>query len=292
MRFDTLNVTGGVNIENGSLDFDVSNFNGTSPAFYTLINNDGIDSVTGTFNGLSEGALVKESNGLEFYITYQGDSNNLNSIGSGNDVRIFSISTNPVSTTGTGNPDSITAPLTKNIIDVGGGNDIVQGNILEDTILGGSGNDTLNGNNGNDLLNGGSGNDTLLGGNGDDVILGGSGNDTLVGGMGNDTLTGGSGQDLFRFNSPTENVDRITDFYVVDDSIALKNIAFSLSVGILSRSQFFIGSNATNNDHRIIYNRNTGDLFFDNDGSGSNSAVQIAQLNPLLSLTYNDFIVI
>jgi Ca2+-binding RTX toxin-like protein len=110
--------------------------------------------------------------------------------------------------------------------------------------------------------------------------------------MGNDTLTGGSGQDFFRFNSPTEGIDRITDFNVVDDLIALQSTDFSLPVGILNSSKFVIGSNATNNDHRIIYNRNTGDLFFDDDGSGSNSAVQIAQLNSRLSLTNQDFILI
>jgi Ca2+-binding RTX toxin-like protein len=203
-----------------------------------------------------------------------------------------------VTTRGTGNPDNIQLASVKNIIDVGGGNDIVQGNILEDTILGGSGNDTLNGNNGNDLLNGGSGNDTLMGGNGDDAILGIGGNDTLVGGMGNDTLTGGSSQDFFRFNSPTENVDRITDFNVVDDSIVISGVGFGggLMGGMpLTSSQFRSGAGVTtaeNTNQRFIYNTTTGALFFDSDGSGSNSVVQIAQLNSRLSLSHQDFILI
>jgi len=297
-RFDTINVTGGVNIENASLDFDVSKFNGTSPAFYTLINNDGIDSVTGTFNGLSEGALVSQSNGFEFYITYQGDSNNLNNIGSGNDVRIFSISRNPVTTRGTGNPDSITAPLARNIIDVGGGNDIVQGNIFEDTILGGSGNDTLLGNNGDDLLNGGSGNDTLNGGNGNDIILAGSGNDTLIGGMDNDTLTGGSGNDFFRFNSSTEEIDRITDFNVIEDKIGINASGFGggLMGGVaLTSHQFRSGAGVTtanSETQRFIYNTSTGALFFDVDGDGAGVAIQIATLGNRSSLTNQSFTLI
>ena len=50
-------------------------------------------------------------------------------------------------------------------------------------------------------LNGGTGNDTLRGLGGNDALLGGLGDDVLIGGLGIDQLTGGGGSDLFRFES-------------------------------------------------------------------------------------------
>ncbi|MDB9329762.1 beta/gamma crystallin-related protein, partial [Nodularia spumigena CS-591/04] len=47
---------------------------------------------------------------------------------------------------------------------------------------------------------------------GNDNLVGTSGNDTLLGLGGQDTLTGGLGADKFRFNSPSERMDTITDF--------------------------------------------------------------------------------
>ena len=43
---------------------------------------------------------------------------------------------------------------------------------------------------------------------------------------------------------------------------------------------------------RIIYETGTGNLFFDADGTGVGARVQFAVLNPGLSLTNTDFLVI
>ena len=94
---------------------------------------------------------------------------------------------------------------------------------------------TINGNNGANLIRGNGGNDT---------ISGFSGNDILYGGAGNDTLTGGAGYDNFVFNtaiSAATNVDRITDFNVVQDTIRLDNavmpgLGASLGTCLLPRS--------------------------------------------------------
>ncbi|WP_338849601.1 M10 family metallopeptidase C-terminal domain-containing protein [Massilia sp. W12] len=64
---------------------------------------------------------------------------------------------------------------------------------------GGSGNDVINGNELDNLLSGGGGNDVLDGEQGHDVLQGGAGDDTLHGGSGNDTLIGGAGWDVARF---------------------------------------------------------------------------------------------
>ena len=79
------------------------------------------------------------------------------------------------------------------------------GDLLPDTLVGGSGNDTLigadsddllNGNDGDDLIDGGGGNDSILGGAGRDTLNGGAGDDTLDGQGGNDVLDGGTGDDV------------------------------------------------------------------------------------------------
>jgi VCBS repeat-containing protein len=165
------------------------------------------------------------------------------------------------------------------------------GNIVNNFIQGNSGANILSGDDGNDNLNGSSGNDTLLGGNGNDVLTGGSGNDSLVGGIGNDTLKGGSGFDYFVFNSPNEGRDTIENFKVGEDSIFLQGSSFNLPLGELNSSQFIIGASASMDAHRLIYDRNNGNLFFDDDGIGDNEKVQIATLKPQLRLTNQFFIV-
>ena len=73
-------------------------------------------------------------------------------------------------------------------------------------------------------------NDVLVGNGSANALLGGAGNDTLYGVAGNDTLTGGAGYDNFVFNtaiSAATNVDTITDFNVVQDTIRLDNAVMS-----------------------------------------------------------------
>ena len=74
-QFDQLNLVGRVmlaGVLNVSLGFGPTTGNG-----FTIINNDGIDAVTGTFTGLPEGAMFT-GGGVQFQISYAG--------GSGNDV--------------------------------------------------------------------------------------------------------------------------------------------------------------------------------------------------------------
>ncbi|CAM3442980.1 DUF4214 domain-containing protein [Halomonas lysinitropha] len=74
-------------------------------------------------------------------------------------------------------------------------------------------NDTLVGSDFDDVINGGAGNDTLTGGAGDDVINGGEGIDTIAGGAGDDVITGGAGNDIIDATggSDTIIVDADTD---------------------------------------------------------------------------------
>jgi hypothetical protein len=147
----------------------------------------------------------------------------------------------------------------------------------------------------NDTLTGGTGNDNLNGQAGNDVIVAGLGNDTLTGGLGNDTLTGNEGQDRFVFNSPGEKIDRITDFVVVDDTIAISSTGFAAGLtttGTLAANRFIVGTASTTVNHRFIYNNSNGQLLFDVDGLGGTAAVLIGNLNTGLAMTNADFVVI
>ena len=64
-------------------------------------------------------------------------------------------------------------------------------------------------------INGLDGNDTINGADKADVLNGGAGNDSLSGGSGNDTLTGGTGNDIFKFISPNQGIDIISDWLIM-----------------------------------------------------------------------------
>jgi Ca2+-binding RTX toxin-like protein len=51
-----------------------------------------------------------------------------------------------------------------------------------------------------------------------------------------------------------------------------------------------ISTAADSNDH-VIYNKTTGALYYDADGSGATPAVQFAKLSAGLALTHADFLV-
>ena len=151
----------------------------------------------------------------------------------------------------------------------GGGNDWLIGNALANNLSGSLGNDTLDG---------------------------GGGNDTLNGGKGSDVLTGGSGADSFIFNTPlgAGNIDTITDFSVVDDTIRFENAVFTgLKDGVLSADAFAANLTGFADDasDRIIYETDTGRLYFDPDGSGAGARILFATLAAGLALTNADFFV-
>ncbi len=125
------------------------------------------------------------------------------------------------------------------------------------------------------------------------TITGNAANNTLNGFAGSDTLIGGDGADTFVFSTllGAGNVDTISDFSVVDDTISLSSALFNLSVGALDPAFFHIGDAAADADDRIIYDAATGALYFDSDGNGIDAAVQFATLTAGLSLTSSDFII-
>ena len=128
-------------------------------------------------------------------------------------------------------------------------------------------------------------------------LTGNAANNVLNGGIGADTLTGLGGADAFVFNTSlgAGNVDLITDFNVVDDTIRLGNAIFTgLANGVLTAAAFVANTTGLAGDpsDRVIYETDTGNLFFDADGTGGGARVQFSVLNPGLALTSADFFVV
>ncbi len=242
---------------------------------------------------------------------------------------IYFIGTGAASLLGNADHNTLNGGASGDTIFGGGGNDILnggagldylRGDAGNDTIYGGGDNDYLLGGAGTDLLSGDEGNDRLLGEDGDDILLGDNGNDTLVGGTGNDVLSGGfgddqiwgglgkdalaggAGKDVFAFDyKPNKaHADRITDFNVRDDSIYLENAAFKKlgkkgtidKPAKIGRAFFTVGDKAKDANDYLIYNKKTGKLYYDENGSGAGKMVEIATLSKNLKLTYSDFFTI
>jgi serralysin len=144
------------------------------------------------------------------------------------------------------------------------------------------------------VISGLDGADQLYGEGGADTINGGNGRDYIYGGLGADTLTGGASYDNFVFDTALNGgIDRITDFSPAYDTIRLENAVFTaLGVGQLHSTDFYVGAAAHDATDHIIYNRGTGAVFYDADGTGAAAPVQFAVLAPGLAITTTDFYVI
>ena len=142
----------------------------------------------------------------------------------------------------------------------------------------------------------------MTGNTGKNTLRAGAGNDVIDGGYGNDRLYGSTGKDAFVFTTKlgtsttdrTVNLDTIGDFLVKDDTLQLDNAVFKKigKAGKLNKAYFTIGEQAKDKNDYIIYNKKTGILSYDADGSGSGKAVEFAKLAKNLKLTSADFFTI
>ncbi|MDQ6436865.1 calcium-binding protein [Mesorhizobium sp. LHD-90] len=142
-------------------------------------------------------------------------------------------------------------------------------------------------------------NDTLAGNGASNAIQGGLGNDTIRGLGGNDKLTGNSGKDIFVFDTALNaagNVDAIADFKAVDDTVNLENAVFKAltATGALAATAFSANTTglAGDADDRIVYETDTGKLFYDADGNGAGAAIHFATLTGLPAIAAGDFQVV
>jgi Ca2+-binding RTX toxin-like protein len=161
---------------------------------------------------------------------------------------------------------------------------------------------------GNISLIGNALNNIIVGNKGKNAINGGAGADRVNGGLGNDNLMGGSGKDAFVFSTKlgtsktdrTVNFDTIKDFAAKDDSLYLDNAILKKlgkkgsekTPAKLDKKFFVVGDKAKDKDDYIVYNKKTGVLSYDADGSGTRQAVEFALLKNKAALKYDDFFVI
>ena len=222
--------------------------------------------------------------------------------GTGNDTYVVDNAGDVVNETGGTGIDIVQSSITFSLANTARVLGTVENLTLTGTAaINGTGNSLANviiGNAAANELNGGAGNDTLYGGAGNDTLTGGAANDTLYGGLGNDTLTGGAGNDVFVFDTtPNSTTNRDTiDFRNTngnDDTFWLDHTIFTaLTAGALNPGSFRAGVAALDADDFIVYNRSTGALYYDSNGSVLGGAVQFATLSNRPQLTASDFVVI
>ena len=225
--------------------------------------------------------------------------------------------------------DRLTGNDANNGFHGGDGSDTLDGGLGNDTIWGGEGIDTLvfsgskaatvnlavvltaqNTGHGFDVLNqfenvtGGSGADrltgdglanVLIGNGGKDRLSSGDGDDTLIGGAADDILAGGAGRDVFVFDGGRDkNVDTISGYVVADDVIHLQNSVYTKigAPGVLASKAFWTGKKAHDSSDRIIYDKGTGALWYDADGTGKAAQIKIGQLTKNLKMDAAEFFVI
>ena len=134
-----------------------------------------------------------------------------------------------------------------------------------------------------------------VGGSNKDTIVGNDYANALFGRGGKDRLEGGGGEDLFVFDTMPgkKNVDRIVDFTPGEDMIVLDNKTFRKAGadGALSADAFVANESgrATDAGDRLIYDIDSGALYYDENGSARGGAVKIAQLGAWLDLDASDF---
>ncbi|MGF9757255.1 SdrD B-like domain-containing protein [Microvirga sp. 0TCS3.31] len=146
-------------------------------------------------------------------------------------------------------------------------------------------------------------NNVMIGNAGKNVIAAAEGDDMVFGGYGNDILSGGTGKDKFVFDqklgsSTTDrkvNFDKVIDFKVKDDVFYLDDTVFKkLGKGSadkpsqLNKNFFTVGTQAKDKKDYVIYNKKTGVLSYDADGTGTKvKAIEFAKIDAGINLKHS-----
>ena len=137
-------------------------------------------------------------------------------------------------------------------------------------------------------------NNVMTGSTGNDSLRSAGGRDRLFGRGGTDILTGGTNADEFVFDTDPAveaGADSITDFSAAEDSILLDISVFTeIAAGVLADAAFCLGTQALDADDRIVCDVETGNVFYDADGSGEGAAILFVQVTAGTPLTSADFI--
>ena len=254
----------------------VDNHIGT-PAADTIFGaggNDNLNGIGGNDNiyGDSGNDVLIGGAGFDFIYGGEGDdilnatlADNDNLFGGiGNDVYLVSRNTDTITEGFNQGIDTVRSSVTNNLINPN----------LENLVLTGAASINGTGNNLDNQITGNAGNNDLFG-------LGG--NDVLTGAGGNDVLTGGFGNDQFIFNTalPASGIDTINDFVVGSEKIVLDktffpaletvagNLLLATDFRVIALPDFAEEITAATGTEEIVYNRVTGNLFYNADGGAA-----------------------
>jgi Ca2+-binding RTX toxin-like protein len=175
----------------------------------------------------------------------------------------------------------------------------------------------------NSTIWGQQGDDTLTGGSGGDSIYGGAGADTIRGNDGQDHAYGGDGADIIIFtdesqygaNSAANKHDFVHGFTTGSDKLQFSAANFAgitenqaitkgtdradVNTLIVTDAQGWLGvaPAAVNTTQRWLYNKTTGSLFFDQDGSDGEAQILVTALldaadTPITDLAAADIVAI
>ncbi len=149
---------------------------------------------------------------------------------------------------------------------------------------------------GKDIAVAGAGNDRLEGRFANDTLYGGDGNDLVIGGLGGDIMSGGAGRDIFDFDSKLESQEKlgsrdfILDFQHLVDDIDLSTIDATSTVGGNQAFKFIGTALFTGEAGELRYQKSSGHTFVMADITGDGVPDLMIELNKLINLTKNDFI--
>jgi Ca2+-binding RTX toxin-like protein len=324
----TFSLAGSGNIENLTLTGS-GNINGTGNALANVLTG---SSGNNTLNGGAGADQMAGGLGDDTYVVDDAGDTVDEASGRGTDLVLSSVTFNlageaieNLTLTGSGNING-TGNALANLLIGNAGNNLIDGGTGADDMRGRQGNDTYIVDNAGDTVTelNGQGTDLVqssvsfslvgqaienliltgggnIGGAGNEranVLIGNAGNNLLDGGTGDDQMTGGLGNDTFAFSTAlaASNIDSITDFNVANDTIQLDDAIFTAlaGTGILTADQFVANATGTAVDasDRILYETDTGRLFYDSNGSAAGGRIEFAQLSAGLALTNQDFFVI
>lgn len=158
--------------------------------------------------------------------------------------------------------------------------------------------DDADGDGNNKIVNAGKISGTVILGDGDDVFKSKDGKaNKLVGGQGDDKFVLGSKADKIVFAAKLDeatNIDRIKQFESGEDTLYLEAGVFGAwGGGALPDSWFRKGTEAQDADDHIIYDKDSGALYYDADGNlaGGVAQIQFAQLDKGAKLKASDILV-
>jgi serralysin len=184
---------------------------------------------------------------------------------------------------GAGNDSIFTFGTSAIAVDGGAGNDSITGSVFGDTLSGNLGNDVIFGGPGNDIIGGGSGSDRICGGEGADILFGEANPDSFIyRGLidAGDTIIGFETSAVFGSNG--DRIEIYRDGFLRPDETNL---------GALDPNRFVAGQ-ATLPTGQFLFDTNTGNLFWDGDGTGAGLPTFLLQVQNVNNLSANDFLVV